>query len=169
MKILVQTCCGDCVLKWLKSYKGKAEVTLFFYNPNIHPRAEYQGRLKVVKLLAQNYKWKLIIPDWSPREYFKAVKNDKNRCESCWKLRLDKTMDWAKKNGFEQVSSTLLVSKYQDKKTIEKIGRELAKKYKIKFVVPKKIVTEMSTSGFYKQFFCGCVYSLKERMEEKYC
>lgn len=168
MKILVHSCCGDCVLKWLKSYKGKGEVSLFFYNPNIQPRAEYQSRLVAIKLLAQKYKWKLVIPDWSPREYFEVVKNDKNRCESCWKLRLETTLGRAKRDGFEQVSSTLLVSKYQNKKTIEKIGKNLAKKYKIKFLVPKKIVTELPTSGFYKQFFCGCVYSLKGRMEEKY-
>jgi predicted adenine nucleotide alpha hydrolase (AANH) superfamily ATPase len=71
-------------------------------------------------------------------------------------------------NGFEYFSSTLVTSEYQDQKSIEKIAESKAKKMGIKFWKAKNICCDLKTSGFYKQFFCGCVYSMKERYEEKY-
>lgn len=164
MKILLHVCCADCGLKILEGIEEKTKIVAYYYNPNIHPRAEYQSRLVAVKKVL---KVKIIVPDWRPEEYFKVV-NLKNRCQDCWKLRLEGAARYAADNGFEAFSSTLLTSKYQDRDKILEIGEELSIKYKIKFWMPKKINCELKTSGFYKQFFCGCVYSLRERFEEKY-
>ena len=166
MKLLLHACCADCTIKTIRLIKD--EVTLFYYNPNIHPRAEYQSRLAAIKEIAAKNKIKLIIPDWKPTEYFGAVKNDENRCKDCWSLRIKMTADYAKNNGFDQFSTTLLSSKYQNKEIIEKTGQEAGKKYGVEFMKIENIDREIKTSGFYKQFFCGCCYSLVERFEEKY-
>lgn len=166
MKLLLHACCADCTIKTVKSVED--ETTLFYYNPNIHPRSEYQSRLLAIKKIAQENKIKLITPDWKPSEYFETIKNDKNRCKNCWNLRILKTAEYAKMNGFEQFSTTLLSSKYQNREIIEKIGKETGEKYGVKFLNIKDINREIKTSGFYKQFFCGCCYSLVERFEEKY-
>jgi predicted adenine nucleotide alpha hydrolase (AANH) superfamily ATPase len=81
---------------------------------------------------------------------------------------LEKSAKYAKENGFEQFSSTLLSSHYQDSEKIKNIGKAVAKKYNLDFYIPEKIDKDLHTRGFYKQIFCGCCYSLKERMEEKF-
>jgi len=176
MKVLIHTCCADCLLKMVDSFKDESmEVVAYFYNPNIHPRSEYLARLKAVQKISEENKIKLIMPDWSPREWFKITKPFPNpsldragRCIECWKLRLRKTFEYAKEKGFEIVSSTLLTSHYQNKEKIVEIGKDLEKEFGIKFLVPKEMSRELKTSGFYKQNYCGCTYSLKEAWEQKF-
>ncbi|HBP50816.1 TPA: hypothetical protein DD455_00595 [Candidatus Shapirobacteria bacterium] len=172
MKLLLHACCADCALKFLESARENYfEVTIFYYNPNIHPRAEYSTRLKAMQKVASESGIKIIIPNWKPREYFEKVGDDTqkpNRCIKCWNLRLGATGKYAAEKGFDTFSSTLVTSEYQDQEKIEKIAENIAKKYKVKFSKPKEICCDLKTSGFYKQFFCGCVYSMKERYEEKY-
>jgi predicted adenine nucleotide alpha hydrolase (AANH) superfamily ATPase len=186
MKILVHTCCADCLLKMADSLKNESvEIVGYFYNPNIHPRAEYLARLKAAQQICEENKIQLIVPDWSPKEWFRvqnpsvdkstsSLKNggilkNKNRCEYCWKLRLRKTFEYAKENGFEAISSTLVTSHYQNKEKIIEIGKDLEKEFEIKFLVPKKVSSDLKTTGFYKQNYCGCCYSLVEAWMSKFC
>ena len=172
MKLLLHACCADCTLKFLESAKTEdLETTIYYYNPNIHPRAEYTARLKAMQQITTENKVKIIVPDWKPKEYFKEINDQSerpNRCIRCWNLRLGITAKFASENGFDIFSSTLISSQYQDWKKIEEIAVNMAKKYKINFWRPETINCDLKTSGFYKQFFCGCVYSMKERYEEKY-
>ena len=171
MKLLIHTCCADCLLKMVESIKLEKrfdEIEVYYYNPNIHPRSEYQSRLKAMQLMIKDLK--LIIPDWKPSDYFGVVKNKEKgkRCVDCWNLRLEETAKFAKKNAFAAFSSTLLTSEYQNTKKIEEIGKKIAKKYDIEFFIPEKVCKNLETKGFYKQVFCGCCYSLVERFEEKF-
>lgn len=179
-KMLVHVCCTDCGLKLLSALErefelGKEQVELYYYNPNIHPRSEYLSRLKAAQeVLGKEYK--LIIPNWKPSEYYEQMRSlpedvvwDKTvRCGKCWALRLGKVVEYAKNNGYEMVSSTLVSSQYQDRERIVRMGNALAKQAGIELVVPNQIECEMKTKGFYKQNYCGCAYSLVERMREKY-
>jgi len=154
-------------------------VVIYYYNPNIHPRAEYLTRLLALRKVVEK-KARIVVPDWRPREYFECINLpptpffDKTgaikeqRCVRCWNLRLEATAKYAAENGYDTFSSTLVTSQYQDQDKIEKIAEAKAIKYKIKFWKPKEMCCDLKTSGFYKQFFCGCVYSMKERYEEKY-
>jgi predicted adenine nucleotide alpha hydrolase (AANH) superfamily ATPase len=173
MKLLIHTCCADCLLKMADSLKEEViEITAYFYNPNIHPRSEYLSRLKAVKEIAEENKIKLVVADWSPKEWFKGVEGEqlknKTRCEKCWNLRLRKTFEYASKNNFEIVATTLLSSHYQNKDKIKEIGKSLEEEFGIKFLVPEKISKDLKTTGFYKQNYCGCCYSLVEDWEEKF-
>lgn len=187
MKLLIHTCCADCLLKMIDSLKDESvEIVGYFYNPNIHPRSEYLTRLKAAQKICEENMVNLVVPDWSPKEWFKQIPlgyavspfekretleqkpNNKTRCEECWKLRLRKTFEYAKEKGFETVSSTLVTSHYQNKEKIGEIGKMLEKEFGIKFLVPEKVSSELKTSGFYKQNYCGCCYSLVEAWSEKF-
>ena len=185
MKVLVHTCCADCLLKMVDSLKDEPmEAVGYFYNPNIHPRSEYLARLKAAQKICEENKIKLIVPDWSPKEWFNvqnppvdkstsSLKNggslkNKTRCEGCWELRLGKTSEYAKEKGFDIVSSTLVTSHYQNKEKIGEIGKNLEKEFGIKFLVPEKVSGDLKTTGFYKQNYCGCCYSLVEAWTEKF-
>lgn len=173
MKLLLHACCADCTLKFIESIKNDKEVTdlaVYYYNPNIQPRAEYQARLKAIQQICEENKIKLIVADWRPVEYFKEVKISTKpaRCINCWNLRLSKTAEYAAKNDYDAFTSTLITSEYQDSEMIKKIAEDKTKGTKLNIYIPKEICTDLKTSGFYKQFFCGCVYSLTERMEEKF-
>jgi len=172
VKLLLHACCADCVLKFIESAKADNfdEVVVYYYNPNIHPRSEYLTRLKAIQEVLLPLNIKIVVADYSPKDYFQVVANPArpSRCVACWNLRLSKTADYAVKNGYTHFSSTLVTSEYQDHNTIQKIGESLALKNNLTFYLPKTICCDLKTTGFYKQFFCGCVYSLTERYQEKY-
>ena len=166
--LLLHACCADCTLKFIHDLPDKPD--LYFYNPNIHPRSEYQSRLAAIQKIATDNKCKLIIPDWKPSDYFAVTKITTNpgRCRQCWQLRLSKTAEYAALHKYDSFSSTLITSHYQDSNTITSIAQEIAKKNNLKFYIPPNSNCDLETSGFYKQFFCGCCYSLVERYQEKY-
>lgn len=74
MKVLLHACCADCALKFLESAKNEGvEIEIYYYNPNIHPRAEYLARLKAMQQVAAEKKIKIIVADYSPKEYFQSL------------------------------------------------------------------------------------------------
>lgn len=164
--LLIHTCCADCLLKLIHSLpKSFTDYEILFYNPNIHPRTEKDARLNAIKQLYPNKK--IIVPDYRPSEYFDAIrgwKNQAQRCTKCWQLRLDFTYKYAKEHGFDAITSTLLSSHYQNHAQIVKFLKE----YDIKTYIPKQEDCECKTHGFYKQNFCGCVYSLLDKLNENY-
>ena len=76
-KLLLHACCADCVLKFIESAKADNfdEVVVYYYNPNIHPRAEYLTRLKAIQDTLLPLNIKIIVADYSPKDYFKVVKD----------------------------------------------------------------------------------------------
>ena len=191
-KILIHTCCADCLLKTVDSLNKKtfsslvltlskskkwkegliSHLSFYFYNPNIHPRTEYLARLSALKeVIKSKYgsSCKLIVPDMRVKEYFEKMPTNNKfpsqsvRCPICWKLRLEKTFEYAKEHNYDTVTTTLLSSNYQDVDTIIRIGNALAQQFGIKFLVPENIDKEMCNHGFYKQNYCGCCYSLVEK------
>ncbi|MEA3356999.1 MAG: epoxyqueuosine reductase QueH [Patescibacteria group bacterium] len=182
-QLLLHTCCADCAIKFLheighssirkfkRTVQNNYSVTLYFDNSNIHPRSEYLARQKDVKMIAEKYNLKLIIADWSPKLWFAAIGNRKTnknlaRCRACWKLRLSRTAEKSRELGIPLFSTTLLTSHYQNQKIISKIGKSLENN-DLHFLNIKKPGNILKTSGFYKQNYCGCVYSLIERYEQR--
>lgn len=173
--IVIHTCCADCLLNALTNLESrgvinsKTSIISLFYNPNIHPRAEFYERLNAVKKifpkLKEKWNIKLVIPDYSPKEYMKEIleKGSENRCGLCWELRLRFAFEYAKKNEFKNLTTTLLTSHYQDKEILEKIAKKIGKKYNIKFHTIDDSSNKVH-SGFYKQNYCGCCFSLTEKM-----
>lgn len=176
-KILIHVCCADCLLNTINALEAEERINeqtqliLYFYNPNIHPRSEYMERLKAVKTVIENLKAKrnikLVIPDYRPKEYFDAINNQPNRCIECWKLRLTEAFRYAQNNDISYVTTTLLSSHYQDEKVITSIAKEKELEH-LHFIPLKQPCEHICTHGFYKQNYCGCCYSLTQKLWEKY-
>ena len=161
-KILLHTCCGPCttyVNKWLS--ENEFEVKGFFYNPNIRPQAEYERRLLTMEHYATIVGIKVI---YEPSD----VQTELGDCENCYCVRLKKTANFAKENGFDCFSTTLLYSKFQNHKLIRSIGESVSKKIKIPFYYHdfrdgwKHGIKRSKMLNMYRQTYCGCIYSEKE-------
>lgn len=177
--LLLHACCADCAVKFIEFWneisakkKPAGQIKIYFDNSNIHPRCEYLARLSAIKKIAGDYSIPLIIADWSPKTWFLATGYDSSnrglrRCRGCWKLRLQNTAKYCKTNSIHLFSTTLLSSHYQNSKVITKIGTSLENK-SLRFYTPESSIKDRKTKGFYKQNYCGCIYSLTQRYEEKW-
>ena len=134
----MHTCCAPCSVYCIDSLRTEGiEPTLYWYNPNIHPYMEYKMRRDTLKNYADSININAIFnDDYGLREFCKNVIDDlDNRCSNyCYRVRLEETAKFAKENGFDTITSTLLVSPYQKHDDIVKIGTEIAEKYGISFL-----------------------------------
>lgn len=169
-KIFFHICCGPCATATISKLQAEGfEVVGYYYNPNIHPKPEYQKRLSEAKKLAKNLNFKLIVPEYNPSEYFEAIKGyekDKNRrCPECWNLRLEKTAQEASKMNFKVFGTTLRISPYQDQQKLLEIGKRIALKYKLDFYEDDLVclfsesVNKSKDLKMYRQKYCGCIFS----------
>jgi predicted adenine nucleotide alpha hydrolase (AANH) superfamily ATPase len=168
MKVLLHTCCAPCLIYPLERLKEKGYVVSgLFYNPNIHPFAEYNNRKQAVEGYAKELELEVLYPEYRPQEYFQAVnKKEANpgRCEICWTLRLKETARQAKEKGFGAFTTTLLVSPYQDQELLKKIGNDIAKDSGVEFYYEdfrpgfRRAHDQAKAKGIYCQKYCGCIY-----------
>jgi len=151
------------------------EVFGFFYNPNIHPYQEYRKRLKTVKDYSGKIDLRMIYRDEYRLEEFlqNVVFRESERCRYCYYSRLKSAAQVAKKGKFDFFSTTLLYSKSQNHKRIQEIGEGLAREYGVKFLYEdfregwKEGIEVSKDLGLYRQQYCGCIYSEKERYLER--
>jgi len=173
LKLLLHCCCAPCSFSVVKNLRDEnLEHELFWYNPNIHPYTEYKERLACLKNFAQSENLTLLNADeeYGLRFFLKEVSPDlENRCEQCYRMRLEKTAFFAASNGYDSFSTTLLISPYQDHEGIRRIGEELALKYKITFFYKdfralfREGQAQAREKKFYMQKYCGCIFSEEER------
>ncbi len=177
-RILLHSCCGPCSSYCIKALSEYFLVTVYWFNPNIHPLEEYQKRLetqkKLIELIDAKNPVEFLCDEYLPDEFFALTKGYENereggaRCEICFAERLEKTAQKAKEQGFDFFTTTLTVSPHKDAQKINLIGQELAEKYGVKFLpsdFKKKNgylqSIELSQKyGLYRQNYCGCAFSL---------
>lgn len=169
MKLLMHTCCAPCSVYCIKSLREeKIEPTLFWYNPNIHPYMEYKARRDCLIQYSKNVNINLIInEDYGLREFCRNVCDDlENRCTNyCYKVRLEETAKYAKENEYDTITTTLLVSPYQQHDKLKEMCNEIASKYDLNFLYRDFRVgfregqQEARNIGLYMQKYCGCVFS----------
>lgn len=171
MKLLLHICCGPCSLYPVKELLDDKfdKVTGFYYNPNIHPPSEYKKRKKALSEAEEKFGFNVIYPPYKMEEYFRYIvtkEDSPDRCRYCWELRLQKTALFAKKQGFEYFTTTLLISPYQNHEIIKEIGQVVAKQAGIEFYYKdfRKGFRESQElakkQDLYRQKYCGCVFSL---------
>jgi len=172
MKILLHVCCANCSIYPVKILREQNhQVTGFFFNHNIHPYQEFQRRLDAVKEYAAKVELPMVYcDDYFLEEFLSQVAQDPlQRCNYCYISRLEETARVAAEQGYDGFSSSLLYSRYQRHDTIRLAGESLAGKYGLQFVYAdyrtgwQEGIRVSKQMGLYRQQYCGCIYSEKER------
>lgn len=182
--LLLHSCCAPCssyVLEYLSRY---FKITVFYYNPNIYPEEEfYKRRSEQERFISQ-------LPAKNPidfmgtehmsEDFYRAVKGLEHireggeRCFACYRLRLEESAVAARDMSADYFTTTLSISPMKNAVKLNEIGGELGDKYGVKYLFSDfkkrngyKRSTELSREyGIYRQNYCGCVFSLKERNED---
>jgi len=172
MKILLHTCCGPCSIYPVKRLReSNFEVMGFFYKNNIHPYTECLKRQDTLQAYADQIRLKMIYQEEYDLEGFlqKIVFREKNRCSICYHERLSSAAMIGKNGKFDYYSTSLLYSKFQNHDLIKSIGESIGKKIGIPFYYEdfrtgwKEGIERSKQLEMYRQQYCGCIYSEKER------
>lgn len=175
MKLLLHMCCGPCAVYPYQTLSKEHDITGLFYNPNIHPYTEYKKRMDTAQEFANKSGFKLItIDEYSLDEFLRNTAfREGQRCMMCYADRLSRAASVAKNGNFDAFTTTLLVSPFQKHELIRKIGEEAASKYGVKFLYEdfrggfKAGVEKSKEMGLYRQPYCGCIYSERDRYAPK--
>ena len=178
-KLLLHACCGPCssyVVEYLSKYFN---ITIYYYNPNTYPEAEFNRRLDELNKFINSFnnKIKVVEETYNPNEFYNNIKGlehlgeKSRRCYNCYKLRMNKAAVYAKENNFDYFTTTLSISPYKNANWINEIGSKLDNKIGIKYLYSdfkkkdgyKRSLELSKEYGLYRQEYCGCVYSKQER------
>lgn len=172
MKLLLHICCAPCSIYPLRILRRDgADVMGFFYRNNIHPYTECLKRQETLSEYAEQIDLKLIIPKDYDLEGFlqQVVFREKDRCSYCYHARLQATAHMAKRGKFDAFSTTLLYSKFQKHDLIRSVGESVGKSMGVPFFYQdfrigwQEGIQTSKSLGMYRQQYCGCIYSEKER------
>lgn len=177
MKLLMHTCCAPCSVYCIDSLRSEnIEPTVYWFNPNIHPYQEYKARRDTLKQYTASINIDAVFEeDYGLRDFCKNVVDDLgNRCSNyCYPVRLEQTAKYAKENGFDTISTTLLVSPYQKHDFIHELGNKIANEYGLDFLYRDFRVgfregqNKARELGLYMQKYCGCVFSEEDRYNNR--
>ena len=177
MKLLLHTCCAPCSVYCIDSLRNEGiEPTVYWFNPNIHPYMEYKARRDCLKEYTKSINVKAIFEEnYGLKDFCKNVINSLDtRCQDyCYPVRLEQTAKYAKENGFDTISTSLLVSPYQKHEILANIAEQIAKKYDLQFLYRDFRVgfregqAKARELGLYMQKYCGCIFSEEDRYQKK--
>lgn len=180
--LLLHSCCGPCssyVLNYLKDY---FKITVLYYNPNIDTCEEFNKRLEEQKRLIKEMSLDInVISEYNHSDFEKIVKGLEDvpeggsRCFKCYRLRLLKTVQKARKENFDFFGTTLSVSPHKNADKLNEIGLELEREYGVKYLVSDfkkkngyiKSIEFSRKYHLYRQDYCGCIYSKRQRELQK--
>ncbi len=172
MKILLHICCAPCAIYPLKTLRNEGlDIMGFFYRNNIHPYTECIRREETLKSYSASMDLRVIYQEGYDLEGFirNVAFRESNRCDYCYHERLKSTALMAKRGKFDYFSTTLLYSKFQKHDAVKSIGDAVGKSVGVKFYYDdfrkgwKEGVETSKTLKLYRQQYCGCIYSEKER------
>jgi len=181
--LLLHSCCAPCSSSVLEMLCECFQVTVLYYNPNIFPKEEFDKRCDEQRKFCESFsnderKIDFICTSYRSEDFEKIAKGREHikeggeRCTLCYALRLEEAAKYASEKGFDFFTTTLSVSPLKDAKRLNAIGESMAKKYNVKYLTSDfkkqngyKRSCEISKEyNMYRQDFCGCEYSLKERL-----
>ncbi len=183
-KLLLHACCAPCSSYVLEYLNEHFDITVFFYNPNITEKAEYDKRAEEIRRFIDEFphknRIKLLYGDYLPEKFIEISKGLEHlpeggkRCFKCYNLRLNETAITAKENGFDFFTTTLSISPHKNAQVLNEIGHTLSEKHGISYLYSDfkkkngyKRSCELSvTYNLYRQDYCGCIYS-KRTIPEK--
>lgn len=177
-KVLLHSCCAPCSGHLMEIMKeNNINYTIFFYNPNIHPKKEYKIRKDENKRFADKLGIEFIDMDYDVREWFEKASPFSNepergkRCTMCFDIRFIETAKYASSNNFPVITSSLGISRWKDMQQINSSGHFAASQFKDviywdynwrKQGGSSAMYEIAKNENFYKQEYCGCIYSLRD-------
>jgi len=176
-RLLIHICCAPDAAYVIGLLRAEFDVSGFFYNPNIHPAEEYSLRLEEMRQVGRILQVPLLEGAYDAAEWFKRTEGLEGepekgrRCDVCYSLRLEKTARLASEQSFDVFTTIMSLSPWKKADVLNRLGGELGRAcgttfleadYKKKDGFRKSI--ELSRRlGLYRQNYCGCIYSLKNR------
>lgn len=177
-KLLLHSCCAPCSGEVMEALLvSDIDFTIYFYNPNIHPRKEYDLRKDENIRFAKQHNIDFIDADYDRDEWFARAQGMEDepergiRCTMCFDMRFVKTAEYAHKNGFSLISSSLGISRWKNMQQINDCGVRAAALYpEIEYWTynwrkgggASRMVEISKREKFYKQEYCGCAFSLRD-------
>lgn len=180
--LLLHSCCAPCSSACLERLKDVFRVTVFYYNPNIDEDAEYQKRKAEQIRFLQKTGWaELLDCDHDAAAFAAIAKGLENepergaRCYRCYALRLEKTAEAAKANGFAWFGTTLTLSPHKNHVWLNEIGTEVGGRYGVNYLYSDfkkqggyyRSIDLSKQYNLYRQDFCGCKYSKQAAMAKR--
>lgn len=180
-RLFLHSCCGPCssyVLEYLSQY---FEITVFYYNPNISPKEEYEKRVqeqqRLIEQMPAVYPIHMEAGPYEPERFYEAAKGLEQepeggtRCERCFRLRLEETARRAAEGGFDYFTTTLTISPLKNADVLNEIGEVVSTLYPVKHLPSnfkkkngyKRSVELSAEYGLYRQDYCGCEFSRRDR------
>ncbi|NMB43019.1 MAG: epoxyqueuosine reductase QueH [Clostridiales bacterium] len=180
--LLLHSCCAPCssyVLEYLSNY---FYITIFFYNPNISYKEEYERRIeeqkRLISSLEVKHEIKFMVGNYEPKRFYQVAKGYERvpeggeRCFRCYELRLEESARIARDNNFDYFSTTLSISPHKNSAKLNEIGEKLSQKYDIPYLYSdfkkkngyKRSIELSKEHDLYRQDYCGCIYSKVERV-----
>ncbi|RNC78163.1 epoxyqueuosine reductase QueH [Piscirickettsia salmonis] len=177
-KLLLHSCCAPCSGELMEAFLASGiNYTIFFYNPNIHPKREYEIRKEENKRFADKHGIPFIDADYDVDNWFKRAKGLEHepergiRCTMCFDMRFERTALYAHEHGFKVITSSLGISRWKNMTQINDCGVRAAVKYPEmaywqynwrKGGGSKRMIDISKREEFYQQEYCGCAYSLRD-------
>lgn len=182
--LLLHACCAPCSSAVLERIGNYFKVTIFYYNPNITNKDEYDKRVNEIKKFISSFKTKYPIfleeGNYNSKDFFDISKGLEKepergkRCYKCYHLRLNETARIADELGYDYFCTTLTLSPHKNSNWINEIGEELNNKYNSTYLYSdfkkkngyKRSIELSKEYNLYRQDYCGCVYSIRDKMDE---
>ena len=180
-KLLLHICCAPCSTHVVEVLKDDYDLTGYFCNPNIHPESEYSHREEEMRGYARKIRLELVCAEYDDFRWFEIVKGMENvpeggeRCFLCFRLRLQKTAQYAKEHGYQFLTTTLSVSPHKNAAKINEIGSQVAGRHQLQWHAAdfkkrggfEKSVRMSKEAGLYRQSYCGCIFSQREAEQRR--
>ena len=177
-KVLLHSCCAPCAIEVMEAILASGvQLCVYFYNPNIHPIAEYELRKNENKRYCEANNIAFVDADYDTDNWFARVRGLENepergeRCSVCFDMRFERTALYAHEHGYKVISSSLGISRWKNMQQINACGQRAADKYpEIAYWTynwrkgggSERMISRSKEEGFYQQQYCGCVYSLRD-------
>ena len=172
-KVLLHSCCAPCSTACLERLKGRADVAVYYFNPNLDSQKEFDIRASEQKRLCESLGIDCIIEEFNKSEFLTAVKGLENemeggkRCAVCFYLRLKRTAEKAKELGYDYFTTTLTVSPLKNAEKLNSIGKKVEEQTGVKFLPTDfkkrngylRSIELSKEYALYRQNYCGCEFS----------
>ena len=176
-KLLLHSCCAPCSTAVIERLKEYFNLSVFYYNPNIDDKEEYQKRLLEQKKFCDKFSIEVVEGDYNVDEFYSAVKTLEDcpeggkRCFKCYELRLKNTAIKAKELGYDYFTTTLSISPLKNADKLNEIGLMLEREFKVRYLPSDfkkrngylRSIALSKENGLYRQDYCGCSFSKKEK------